>query len=70
LDSLDKQPKQKKMDTIFGTWNVRNMYRTGFLRVVAGEISEYKLYLVGVQHVRWDRGGTKLAEVYIFFRRK
>jgi hypothetical protein len=42
------------MDMRFGTWNVRNMYRTGSLRVVAGEISEFKLYLVGVRHVRWD----------------
>jgi hypothetical protein len=57
------------MDTRFGTWNVGNMYRTGSLRVVAGEISEYKLYLVGVQHVRWDRGGTEPAGEYTFFNR-
>jgi hypothetical protein len=25
-DSLDKRPKQKKMDMRFGTWNVRSTY--------------------------------------------
>jgi hypothetical protein len=30
-------------------------------------ISEYKLNLVGVQEVRWDRAGTKLAGKYTFF---
>jgi exonuclease III len=59
MDSLDKRHKQKKMDMRFGTWNVRSMYRAGSLRVVAEEISEYKLDLVEVQEVRWDRGGTQ-----------
>jgi hypothetical protein len=48
MDSLDKRPKQKKMDMRFGTWNVRSMYRAGSLRTVAQEISKYKLDLVGV----------------------
>jgi hypothetical protein len=30
-DSLDKRPKQKKMDMRFGMWNVRSMYRAGSL---------------------------------------
>jgi hypothetical protein len=34
---------------------------------VAKEISKYKLDLVGVLEVRWDRGGTKPAEEYTFF---
>jgi hypothetical protein len=34
---------------------------------VADEISEYKLDLVGIQEVRWDRGGTKPAGKYTFF---
>jgi hypothetical protein len=25
MDSLDKQPKLRKMDMRFGTWNVRSM---------------------------------------------
>jgi hypothetical protein len=36
------------MDAIFGTWNVRSMYRAGSLRAVAEEISKYKLDLVEI----------------------
>jgi exonuclease III len=45
----------------FVTCNVRN------LRTVVEEISKYKLDLVGVQEVRWDRGGTEPAGQYTFF---
>jgi exonuclease III len=55
------------MDLRFGTWNVRSMYRAGLLRTVAEEVSKYKLDLVGVQEVRWDRGGTKPAGQNTFF---
>jgi exonuclease III len=51
----------------FGTWNVRSLYRSGSLKMVAWELGEYKLDLVGVQEVRWDKGGTERAEDYIFF---
>jgi hypothetical protein len=34
---------------------------------VAKEISKYKLDLVGVQKVRWDRGGTEPSGEYTFF---
>jgi hypothetical protein len=66
MDSLDKRPKQKKMEIKFSTWNVKSMYRAGSLRAVAEEISNYKLDLVGVQKVRWDRGGTE-QQVNIHF---
>jgi hypothetical protein len=39
----------------FGTWNVRSMYGAGLLRAVVEEISKYKLDLVGVKEIRWDR---------------
>jgi hypothetical protein len=55
------------MDMRFGTWNVRSMYRSGSLRAVGEEISEYKLHLVGVQEVRWDGGGTERAGENTFF---
>jgi hypothetical protein len=42
------------------------MYRAGSLRTVAEEISKYKLDLVGVREIRWDRGGTKPAGQYKF----
>jgi len=46
----------------FGTWNVRSLYRAA-----ARELAKYKLDLVGVQEVRWDKGDTVRAEDYIFF---
>jgi exonuclease III len=55
------------MDMRFGTWNVRSMFRSGWLTVVAGEISKYKLDLLGVQEVKWGRGGTEPAGQYTFF---
>jgi hypothetical protein len=66
-DSLDKRHKRKKMDMRFGTWNVRSMYSARSLRAVAEEITKYKLDLVGVQEVRWDRGGTQPSGKYTFF---
>jgi exonuclease III len=55
------------MDMRFDTWNVRSLYRAGLLMTVLSEMSEYKLDLVGVQEVRWDRDGTEPAGEYTFF---
>jgi hypothetical protein len=50
-----------------GTWNVRSMYRSGSLMTVASKLAKYKLALVGVQEVRWDKEGTVRARQYTFF---
>jgi exonuclease III len=55
------------MDMRFGTLNVRSLYRSGSLKTVAREVGKYKLDLVCVQEVRWDKGGTERAEDYTFF---
>jgi exonuclease III len=55
------------MDMRFGTWNVRSLYRPGSLKTVSGESAKYKSDLVGVQEVRWDKGGTEPAGDYTFF---
>ena len=34
---------------IFGTWNVRSLYRAGTLTAAVRELARYKLDLVGVQ---------------------
>jgi len=47
----------------FGTWNVRSLYRAGISR----ELGRYKVDLVGVQEVRWDKGGKVRAGDYNFF---
>jgi len=61
------QPRQRKRDTRFGTWNVRSPYKTGSLTAAARELARYKLDLVGVQEVRRDKGGTVKAGDYNFF---
>jgi len=66
---LEEVPRgrQRKRDIVLGTWNVRSLYRVGSLTAVARELTRYKLDLVGVQEVRWDKGGTVRAGDYIFF---
>jgi exonuclease III len=49
------------MDMRFDIWNVKSLCTAGSLMTVAKEISKYKLDLVGVQEVRWDRGCTETA---------
>ena len=51
---------------IFGTWNVRSLYRSGSLTAAARELARFKLDLMGVQ-VRWDKGGTVGAGDFNFF---
>jgi exonuclease III len=55
------------MDMRCGMWNVRSLYRAGSLKIVARVLGKYKLDLVGVQEVRWEKGGTERAEDYTFF---
>jgi len=50
-----------------GTWNVRSLYRAGSFKAAARELAKYKLDVVGVQEVRWDKGGTVRAGDYDFF---
>jgi hypothetical protein len=51
----------------FGTLNVRDLYRPGPLMTAVRELARFKLDLVGVQGVRWDKGGTVRAGNYAFF---
>jgi exonuclease III len=51
----------------FGTWNVRSLYRSRSLMTLARELAKYKLDLLGVQEVRWDKEGTVRAGEYTFF---
>jgi hypothetical protein len=38
-----------------------------FIENGSKELEKYKLELVGVQEVRWDKGDTERAEDYTFF---
>jgi endonuclease/exonuclease/phosphatase family metal-dependent hydrolase len=55
------------MDMRLCAGNVRSLNRACSLTRAAKEISKCKLDLLGVQEVRWDRGGTEPAGKYIFF---
>jgi exonuclease III len=55
------------MDIRFETWNVKSPYRSGSLKTVSRELAKYKLDLVGVQDVRWEKDGAEPADNYIFF---
>ena len=61
------RPKQRKRDMRFGTWNFRSLCRAGSFTAAARELARYKLDLVGIQEVRWDKGGTVRAGDYNFF---
>ena len=50
-----------------GTWNVRSLYRAGTLKAAARELRRYKLDVVWVQEVRWDKRGTVTEGDYDFF---
>ena len=50
------RPKQWKRDITFGAWIVRSLYRSGSHTAVARELARYKLDLVGIVEVRWEKG--------------
>ena len=41
-----------------GTWNVRSPYRARSLKAAVRELARYKLDVMAVQEVMWDKGGT------------
>jgi hypothetical protein len=51
----------------FGTWSIGSLCRIGSLTTVARELGKYKLDLVGVQEVSWEKGGTERAGDCTFF---
>jgi len=49
------------------TWNIRSLYRSGSLTTAARELARFKLDLVGVQEVRWEKRGMVRAGDCNFF---
>ena len=66
LEEVSRSRKRNR-DILLGTWNVSSLYRAGALMAVARELARYKLDLVGVQEVRWEKEGTVKAGDYSFF---
>jgi hypothetical protein len=58
--------RKRKGDILLDTWNVMNLYRAGSLTAVVSELARYKLDLVVVPEVRWDKEGTVRAGDYNF----
>ena len=54
-------------DIRIGTWNARSLYRSGSLMTDSRELVKYKLDLVFVQEVKWDKGGTVRPGNYFFY---
>jgi len=59
------RPEQWERNVGFGICNVRSLCRAVSLAAAARELARYKLGLVGVQEVRWDREGTVRAGDYM-----
>ena len=51
-----EQCEQCKMDIGLG---IQGVYKLGPLKVVSKELVEYRLDLMGVQEVSWDKGGSE-----------
>jgi len=66
LEKVSRSRKRNR-DILLGTWNVRSLYRAGSLMTAVRELARYKLDLVGVQEVRWDKEGTVKGGDYSFF---
>jgi hypothetical protein len=47
---------------------VRCLYRAGSLMAVAKEISKYKLDLVGMQNVGWERSDTEEGKCTLLWK--
>jgi hypothetical protein len=51
----------------FGIWNVGSLYTAGSLTAAVRELARYKLDLLGVKEVKWDKWGTVIGGDYDFF---
>jgi len=58
---LGETSRSMQREMKIGTWNVRSLYRAGSLKAAARELARYKLDVVGVQEVRWNKGSTVRA---------
>jgi len=64
---LEESSRNIQRGMKIGTFNVRSLYRAGSLKAAARELGRYKLDVVGVQEVRWDKGVTEREGDYDFF---
>jgi hypothetical protein len=60
------QLKHRKVDFRSQMWNIRSLYTIGSLKTVKRELGKYKLDLVAIQEVRWEKGHWTGRRFYIF----
>ena len=48
--------------TRVGTWNVRSLYRTGYLAQVLKAFDDYRLDILGLAEVRWTSSGRIISD--------
>jgi len=70
---MKRSPRMKlfapKFRTWIGQWNVRTLYESGKVALLATEMRRYRLEILGVSEVRWNQfGETELAtgELFIY----
>ena len=57
MESINKQrPGCKEKELIFGTWNVRTLFRTGALLSLLSQLNEYRIAITALQETRWLQG--------------
>ncbi|KAF0703874.1 ribosome biogenesis protein TSR3 isoform X1, partial [Aphis craccivora] len=54
----DNKTGNWKNGLLFGTWNVRTLFKPGAAQNIVKEIEKYKLKIVALQEIRWDDTGT------------
>ena len=64
------RPQQTNKDMRIGTWNVKSLYKTGAVTLVAHELTKYRLDLVRVQEVRLDGNGISPIGDYMLYHGK
>ncbi|XP_025406267.1 craniofacial development protein 2-like [Sipha flava] len=56
--ALDNKTGNQKHSLLFGTWNVRILFKPGAAQNIVKKIKKYKLKIVALQEIRWDDTGT------------
>jgi len=55
MESVNRRrPGCKEKELIFGTWNVRTLFRTGALLFLLSQLKEYWLAITALQETRWQ----------------
>jgi len=74
MDSINRRrPGCKEKELIFGTWNVRTLFRTGALLSLLSQLKEYRLAITALQKTRWRQGKAIMdmkSQTFLQWQRK